>query len=103
MDPKIERYIVDLVFATRTPADYGLSDLESLVSIGASPRASIFLSRTSKAQAFLQGRAFVTPEDVRAVALDVMRHRVIVTYEAEAEEVSPENVVQRVLDTVEVP
>ena len=103
MDPKIERYIVDLVFATREPQNYGLSDLESLLSIGASPRASIFLSRTSRAHAFLQGRGFVTPEDVRAVAMDVMRHRVIVTYEAEAEEVTPEDVVQRVLDTIEVP
>ncbi len=103
MDPKIERYIVDLVFATRAPGDYGLSDLESLLSIGASPRASIFLARTSKAHAFLEGRGFVSPEDVRAVALDVMRHRVIVTYEAEAEEVTSENIVQRVLDAVEVP
>ena len=103
MDPKIERYIVDLVFATREPQNYGLSDLESLLSIGASPRASIFLSRTSRAHAFLQGRGFVTPEDVRTVAMDVMRHRVIVTYEAEAEEVTPEDVVQRVLDTIEVP
>ena len=103
MDPKIERYIVDLVFATREPDQYGLSDLESLLSIGASPRASIFLSRTSRAHAFLEGRGFVTPEDVRAVAMDVMRHRIIVTYEAEAEEVTPEDVVQRVLDTIEVP
>jgi MoxR-like ATPase len=103
MDPKIERYIVDLVFATREPEQYGLGDLESLLSIGASPRASIFLSRTSRAHAFLEGRGFVTPEDVRAVAMDVMRHRIIVTYEAEAEEVTPEDVVQRVLDTIEVP
>ncbi len=103
MDPKIERYIVDLVFASREPDQYGLSDLESLLSMGASPRASIFLSRTSRAHAFLEGRGFVTPEDVRAVAMDVMRHRIIVTYEAEAEEVTPEDVVQRVLDTIEVP
>ena len=103
MDPKIERYIVDLVFATREPDQYGLRDLESLLSIGASPRASIFLSRTSRAHAFLEGRGFVTPEDVRAVAMDVMRHRIIVTYEAEAEEVTPEDVVKRVLDTIEVP
>ena len=103
MDPKIERYIVDLVFATREPDQYGLKDLESLLSIGASPRASIFLSRTSRAHAFLEGRGFVTPEDVRAVAMDVMRHRIIVTYEAEAEEVTPEDVVKRVLDTIEVP
>ncbi len=103
MDPKIERYIVDLVFATREPGQYGLSDLESLLSIGASPRASIFLSRTSRAHAFLEGRGFVTPEDVRAVAMDVMRHRIIVTYEAEAEEVTPEDIVQQVLDTIEVP
>ena len=103
MDPKIERYIVDLVFASREPDQYGLRDLESLLSMGASPRASIFLSRTSRAHAFLEGRGFVTPEDVRAVAMDVMRHRIIVTYEAEAEEVTPEDVVQRVLDTIEVP
>lgn len=103
IDPKVEQYIIDIVFATRQPRDYGLADLENLVSYGASPRASIFLARTAKAHAFLKHRGYVTPEDVRAIGMDVLRHRVIVTYEAEAEEVTSENVVQKVLNTVEVP
>ncbi|MFQ5741379.1 MAG: AAA family ATPase [Acidobacteriota bacterium] len=103
VDPKVEHYIVDLVFATRNPKEYGLSDLEDLIAYGASPRASIFLAKTTRAQAFLQHRGYVTPEDVRAVAMDVLRHRVIVTYEAEAEEVTSEDLIKRILDTVEVP
>lgn len=103
IDPKVQQYIIDIVFATRQPKDYGLAELEDLVSYGASPRASIFLAKASKAHAFLKRRGYVTPEDVRAIGLDILRHRVIVTYEAEAEEVTSEEVVQKVLDTVEVP
>lgn len=103
MDEKVERYIVDIVFATREPKKYGLEELEDLISYGASPRASIYLAQAAKAQAFLRGRGYVTPEDVRAIGLDVLRHRIIVTYEAEAEEKSPEYVVGQVLSRIEVP
>ncbi len=103
MDPKIEGYIVDLVLATRNPVDYGLAELAGLIAFGASPRASIYLARTARAHAFLQRRGYVTPEDVRAMALDVLRHRVLVTYEAEAEEVTPENVIEKILNKIEVP
>ena len=103
IDPKIEQYIVDIVFATRKPKEYGLDDIEPLIAYGASPRASIFLSKASKAQAFLSRRGYVTPEDVRAIGMDVLRHRVIVTYEAEAEEVAAEDVVRKVLNKIEVP
>ena len=103
MDSQVERYIVDLVFATREPAGSGLAELDPLISFGASPRATIYLAKTSRAHAFLRHRGYVTPEDVRSVAMDVLRHRVILTYEAEAEEVTAEDVVTRVLDTVEVP
>jgi MoxR-like ATPase len=103
MDHQVERYIVDLVLATRDPAAYGLDDLKGLISFGASPRATICLAKTARAHAFLQHRGFVTPDDVRAMGMDVLRHRVLVTYEAEAEEVTPEAVVRRILDSVEVP
>jgi len=103
MDGQVERYIVDLVFATREPRDFGLADLEPLVAYGGSPRATICLAKTARAHAFLRHRGYVTPEDVRSVAMDVLRHRVILTYEAEAEEITAEDVVTRVLDTVEVP
>ena len=103
MDSQVERYIVDLVLATRDPAAYGLRDLDDLIGFGASPRATICLAKTARAHAFLQHRGFVTPDDVRAMAMDVLRHRVLVTYEAEAEEVTPEDIVRRVLDRVEVP
>ena len=103
MDSQVERYIVDLVFATREPAASGLAELDPLISFAASPRATIYLAKTSRAHAFLRHRGYVTPEDVRSVAMDVLRHRVILTYEAEAEEVTAEDVVTRVLDTVEVP
>ena len=103
MDSQVERYIVDLVFATRDPAGHGLADLVDLVDFGASPRATINLAKASRAHAFLRRRGYVTPEDVRAVGMDVMRHRVLLTYEAEAEEVTAEDVVTRVLDHVEVP
>lgn len=103
IDPKIEQYIVDIVFATRQPKQYGLDELESLIAYGASPRASIYLAKVAKAHAFLSRRGYVTPEDVRAIAMDVLRHRVIVTYEAEAEEVTSEDVVRKVLNKIEVP
>jgi len=103
MDQQVERYIVSLVLATRDPAAHGLPDLADLISFGASPRATICLAKTARAHAFLNGRGFVTPDDVRAMGMDVLRHRVLLTYEAEAEEVTPEDVVTRVLNSVEVP
>ena len=103
LDEKIEQYIVDLVFATRTPAKYGLPNLENLISFGCSPRASINLALAGKAHAFLQNRAFVTPEDIRAVAVDVMQHRIGLTYEAEAENMSAKQIVEAVINRVDVP
>ena len=103
VDARVEEYVVDLVLATRDPRRYRLPDLDGLVATGASPRASIALALAARAHAFLQGRAYVTPDDVRALALDVLRHRVAVTYEAEAEEIASEHVVRRVLETVDVP
>jgi MoxR-like ATPase len=103
VDERIEQYIVDLVLTSRAPADHGLGDLAPLVEYGASPRASINLNLAARAHAFLRHRAYVTPEDVRAVALDVLRHRIVVTYEAEAEQVTSVDIVGRILDTVEVP
>lgn len=103
MDHKIEEYIVSLVDATRHPADYGLKELKDMIQYGASPRASIFLSMAAKGQAFLEGRGYVTPQDVKSVAIDVLRHRVILSYEAEAEEKSPEDLVQMILNSVKVP
>lgn len=103
MDQQVERYIVDLVLATRDPAAYGLDDLQELIAFGGSPRATICLAKTARAHAFLNRRGFVTPDDVRAMGMDVLRHRVLVTYEAEAEEVAPEDIVRRILDRVEVP
>lgn len=103
MDEKIENYIVDIVFATRDPAECDLPDLETLIEYGASPRATIYLAAASKAQAFLHRRGYVLPEDVRAIAMDVLRHRIILTYEAEAEEMTPEDIVFRILNKIEVP
>ena len=102
MDSKIEEYIVNLVEATRNPGAYGL-DIAELIRYGASPRATIFLAMASRARALLQGRGYVTPQDVKSVAYDVLRHRVTVTYEAEAEDLASEDLIKRVLDTVEVP
>ncbi|NOZ23559.1 MAG: MoxR family ATPase [Planctomycetes bacterium] len=102
MDEKIEEYIVSLVEATREPSKYGL-EIGDLIRYGASPRATIFLAMAAKANALLEGRGYTTPQDVKTVAMDVLRHRVIITYEAEAEEKTSENIVQQVLDTVEVP
>jgi MoxR-like ATPase len=103
LDEKIEQYIVDLVFATRNPAKYGLPQLEHIVEYGCSPRASINLALAAKAHAFLQNRAFVTPEDIRAVAVDVMQHRIGLTYEAEAENMSAKQIVEAVINRVDVP
>ena len=103
MDEKIERYIVDIVFATRTPGDYGLGKLAGLISYGASPRASISLAMAAKAYAFIRSRGYVIPEDVRAVCNEVLRHRIGLSYEAEAENVSPEQIIAEVINAVEVP
>ena len=103
MDEKIERYILDIVFATRNPKDFKLEKIAGYILYGGSPRASIFLAIASKAHAFIQRRGYVIPEDVRAIAFDVLRHRVAVTYEAEAEEWTSEMIVQEILNTVEVP
>ncbi len=103
MDEKIEKYIVDIVFATRNPADYKLAKYKSLISYGASPRASINLALASKAYAFIKRRGYVIPEDVRAICNDVLRHRIGVTYEAEAENITSENIVSEILNAVEVP
>ncbi len=103
MDEKIERYIVDIVYATRRPEDYGLSQLKGLISYGASPRASISLSMASKAYAFIKRRGYVIPEDVRAVCPEVLRHRIGLTYEAEAENVVPEQIIEQIINAVIVP
>jgi MoxR-like ATPase len=102
IDPRVKGYLLDLVLATRRPRDFGL-DLGGLVRYGASPRATLFLARAARAHAFLRGRGFVIPEDVKAMAHDVMRHRLLLSYEAEAEEITPEEIIQRVLDAVPVP
>ena len=103
MDPKVEEYIINLVFATREPDKAGLNDLKNLIAYGASPRATLFLARVARAHAFIRGRGYVTPEDVKSVGMDVLRHRVITTYEAEAENITPEDIVQKIFDSVEVP
>ncbi|NLP10529.1 AAA domain-containing protein [bacterium] len=103
IDPKIENYIVDIVFATRKTKEFGLEELTDLIAYGASPRASIYLSMAARAHAFLRRRGYVTPEDVRSIAMDVLRHRVIVTYEAEAEEITAEEVVRKIINKIEVP
>lgn len=103
LDEKIEKYILDMVFATRYPENYGLSELENYISFGASPRASINLAIASRAYAFLKGRAFVIPEDVKALAKDVLRHRMGLTFEAEAEEISTEEIINRILAKIQAP
>ena len=103
MDEKIEQYIVDIVYATRKPDQYKLTDLTSMISFGASPRASIYMAMAAKAYAFIKRRGYVIPEDVRAVCPDVMRHRIGLTYEAEAENISVNEIIDRILNTVEVP
>lgn len=100
---RIEKYIIDLVFATREPSKYKLEDLSSLIQYGASPRASIYLTIASKAYAFIQGRGYVIPQDVKSIGPDVLRHRVIVSYEAEAEEKTSADIIKRIFDEIEVP
>jgi MoxR-like ATPase len=103
VDEKVKDYILDIVLATRDPAEHGLKDLADFIEYGASPRATLYLNLAAKAHAFLRHRGFVTPEDVKAVGFDVLRHRISLTYEAEAEELTPETIIQRVFDRVEVP
>ena len=103
IDEKIEKYIVDIVFATRFPSDCGLNDLQSIISFGASPRASISMAIAARAYAFLRGRGYVIPEDVRAICHDVLRHRIGLSYEAEANNISADEVVSEILDKIAVP
>ena len=103
MDDKIEKYIIDLIFATRYPEQYGLEDLKPLISFGASPRGSINLTTAAKCYAFIKRRGYVVPEDVRAVVHDVLRHRIGITYEAEAENITSEDIINRIVNVVEVP
>ena len=103
VDDKIKNYIVDLVFATRDPKAAGLEKLASFISYGASPRATIFLTQAAKAYAFLNGRGYVTPEDIKTIGLDVLRHRVLLSYEAEAENISADQIVKQIFDAVDVP
>jgi MoxR-like ATPase len=103
VDEKIKDYVLDLVFATRQPSENGLTGLQPLIAFGASPRASIYLIMAARAHAFIQGRGFVTPEDIKQIAPDILRHRIVISYEAEAEEVTSADIVQRILDQIEVP
>ncbi|MBX6365080.1 MAG: AAA family ATPase [Gemmatimonadetes bacterium] len=103
MDEKIADYIVDIVHCSRNPGEYGLAELEPLIEYGASPRATIFLAVCARAHAYLQGRGYVLPEDVKAIGADVLRHRIITSYEAEAEEMTADDIVARIFDTVQVP
>ncbi|MCB4757576.1 MAG: MoxR family ATPase [Elusimicrobia bacterium] len=103
IDMKIKNYILDLVFATRKPEDYKLSELKKLIAYGASPRATIFLTEAAKAYAFLQGRGYVTPEDIKAIGADILRHRIILTYEAEAEETTSDEIITTLFNAIEVP
>jgi MoxR-like ATPase len=103
VDDKIKEYVLDLVLTTRQPGNNGLSDLNALINYGASPRASIYMIASARTHAFLQGRGFVTPEDIKQIAPDVLRHRVIVTYEAEAENISSDHIVRRILNHTDVP
>jgi MoxR-like ATPase len=103
IDAKVKDYILDIVFATREPAKHGLKELADFIEYGASPRATICLTQAAKAHAFLRHRGFVTPEDVKAIGFDVLRHRLSLTYEAEAEEMTPERIIQRIFDRIEVP
>lgn len=103
LDPKVEKYIVDIVFATREPLNYGLNELRNFIAYGASPRATINLNLAARANAFLNRRGYTTPEDVKTIAYDVLRHRIIPTYEAEAENIAPEDIIRKVLNAVNVP
>ena len=103
IDDTLQNYILNIVAATRDPKAHKLPDLSNMIQYGASPRASIFLQRVSKAYAFLQGRGFVVPHDIKSIGFDVLRHRIILSYEAEAENVSTDDVLQKIFDTIEVP
>ena len=103
MDEKIEQYIIDIVFATRNPEKYGLEKFKNMISFGSSPRASINLASASKAYAFIKRRGYVIPEDVRALCHDVLRHRIGLTYEAEAENITSEDIITEILNAVEIP
>ncbi|MBF0345993.1 MAG: AAA family ATPase [Nitrospirae bacterium] len=103
MDEKIERYIIDIVFATRNPSNYKLKQLNGMIQYGASTRATIYLVLAAKAYAFIQGRGYVTPQDIKSIGMDVLRHRVIVSYEAEAEDMTSEDIIQTIFDKLEVP
>ena len=103
VDEKIEEYVLNLVFATRNPEEYNLPELKGLIDYGGSPRASINLTLAAKSRAFLEHRGYVTPEDIRYIGMDVLRHRVILSYEAEAEEMTSEDIIQRLYDTIEIP
>jgi len=103
IDDKVKEYILNIVFATREPEKYGLAEIKDWIAYGASPRATIYLNLAAKAHAFLRGRGYITPEDIKAIGPDVLRHRIIVTYEAEAEEKTSDDIVQKIFDTIEVP
>jgi len=103
VDQKVEEYVLNLVFSTRNPGKYGLKDLEGLIEYGGSPRASINLILAAKSRAFLEHRGYVTPEDIRYIGADVLRHRIILTYEAEAEEITSEDIIRRLFETIEIP
>lgn len=103
VDPKVEEYIINIVFATREPDACGLNELSALIEYGASPRATIFLVQAARAHAFIRGRGFVTPEDIKSIGVDILRHRIIVSYEAEAENITSEDIIRKIFDNVEVP
>ena len=103
VDEKVEDYVLNLIFATRAPKAHKLDDMEGIIDFGASPRATINLVRAAKARAFMEHRGYITPEDIRYIGADVLRHRVILTYEAEAEELTPEDIIKRLFEVVEVP
>ncbi len=103
VDEKVKEYILNIIFATREPAKYGLGSLTDMIAYGASPRATIFLNLAAKAHAFLKGRGYITPEDIKTVGPDILRHRILVTYEAEAEETTSDEIIQTIFDTIEVP
>ena len=103
VDEKIEKYVLDIVFATRNPEEYRLAELKDLIQYGASPRASIYLIVAAKAMAFINGRGYVTPQDVKSIGMDILRHRVIVSYEAEAEDKTSEDIIKKIFDEIEVP
>ena len=103
VDEKVKEYILNIIFATREPARYGLNELTDLIAYGASPRATIYLNMAAKAHAFLRGRGYITPEDIKAIGPDVLRHRILITYEAEAEEKTSDDIVRDIFDAIEVP